>query len=871
MRDAPWTHTNVHGHITQCTSTEGWAGNKVAMWRTADPPTRVQIPPRPLNKSLGEKNMIHTKHYVEMLLILCIFSGALFLPLHQPLKADPLEGLIINEVMYHPLENENTNEWIELYNPTQDAVDVAGWMIADEKETDIIQADNDHSDGSTILPPKGYALITDKGTTIYETYTITPDAVRLYVDDSTLCGYGLNNQNEKLILFDSAGTIMDAIEWGEDYEDIPGLPATNVAKGNSLARNPDTDTDDSSQDFFECSSPTPGNKNNQGTQNNQTENTQLREDLGCSCVCVLITELYYDTHPNLNAEYVQLTNPTNTTIDVSSWYLTDEPWKEPDDQPKILFPEHTYLPANTSWVITKNATAFLKETTRFPDFEYAVDSHPQVPHLPTYKTIMYSNTGGLVGVFSANHILIDLIIYGTTDHYMSCWEGPSIPSSGQGVILKRNTINGTLVDTNTALDWIHARIYHIGQSEFPLQTIQSTGELRLFVSPDCSYETIIHELRAAHRSIDVNMYEFTNPFLYDELLAALKQNITVRLFMEGSPIGGLDIREKYILSCLASHGAFIHFLVSDHDHQVYARYRFDHAKYLIIDNETVIVESCNWAKTGVPKNPSYGNREWGIVIHDPQVAAQFCQVFQEDFNPLHADSYPFEAMNLMVPSDYSLDYDIPSGSYPASFTAQSILSPSRITPVFSPDTSEKALLTAIESATTTIYIEQLYIYTDWGDTQSPLVNLLINKSQQGVRIKVILDYHPDYEGTTAILNETKNLLESYGIDVKFISSTWSPFVTVHNKGMITDNTTVLISSINWNEQSVRNNREAGILLENTEAATYYATVFLSDWNLQPAHTSDDVWVEYKYLLLIAIVLSITVVLIIRDWRKRTWR
>ena len=26
------------------------------MWRTADPPTRVQIPPRPLNKSLGEKN-----------------------------------------------------------------------------------------------------------------------------------------------------------------------------------------------------------------------------------------------------------------------------------------------------------------------------------------------------------------------------------------------------------------------------------------------------------------------------------------------------------------------------------------------------------------------------------------------------------------------------------------------------------------------------------------------------------------------------------------------------------------------------------------------------------------------------------------------
>jgi hypothetical protein len=26
------------------------------MWRTADPPTRVQIPPRPFNKSLGENS-----------------------------------------------------------------------------------------------------------------------------------------------------------------------------------------------------------------------------------------------------------------------------------------------------------------------------------------------------------------------------------------------------------------------------------------------------------------------------------------------------------------------------------------------------------------------------------------------------------------------------------------------------------------------------------------------------------------------------------------------------------------------------------------------------------------------------------------------
>ena len=817
--------------------------------------------------------MIRKKHYVEVSIVICILYSVVLLPINQPLRAEPSGLLLINEVMYHPAENENTNEWIELYNPTSEPLDVSGWMIADEKETDTLQADTDHGDGTTSIPPGGYAIITDKGTTIYETYTVAENAIRLSVDDSTLCGYGLNNQKEKIILIDPIGTPIDAIEWGEDYDDVPGSPLSSVAEGNSLARYQETDTDDTSLDFFECSTPTPGSENIQAIQDDQSDGFASEENTGCMSPSVLIIELYYDTHPNINAEYVRLLNPTNKSVDVSGWYLTDEPWKEPDDQPKILFPEHTLMPPNTSWYITKNATAFLWETATLPDFEYAVDSQPLVAQLLTYRTVTYSNTGGLVGLYTASQILIDLVIYGTTDQYISCWEGPSIPSSGQGVILKRNSINGTPVDTNTASDWVHPRIYHIGQSDFPLQTFTSSGEITTFVSPDNSYETITSELRKARRSIDINMYEFTNPFLYKELVDALKRNVTVRLFMEGSPIGGIDDREKYMLSSLASNGGLIRFIVSDQEKHVNARYQFDHAKYLIIDNETVIVESCNWAKTGVPKNPTYGNREWGIIVRNKEVTANFYQVFQDDWNIKHLDSYPIEAMNFTIPPDFSLDYETPTGSYIPQFTAKTITAPFTITPVFSPDTSEQAILDAIDSATTTIYVQQLYIYKDWEETLSPFVEHLANKSQQGVIVQIILDYNLAYEGTTDVLNETKQYLEAYGVKVKFISSEWSPFTTVHNKGMIIDNTTVLISSINWNEQSVRKNREAGILLENQEAATYYATVFLSDWNLDihKSNASDFSWADYKNLLLIALVIGIVLALIIRDWRKRKWK
>ncbi len=394
----------------------------------------------------------------------------------------------------------------------------------------------------------------------------------------------------------------------------------------------------------------------------------------------------------------------------------------------------------------------------------------------------------------------------------------------------------------------------------------------MFVSPDNSYEVIVQELRKAQRSIDMNMYEFTNPFLYQEFLDVLTRNVTLRIFMEGAPIGGIDDREIYILKSLASHGGVIRFLVSDEKNQVKARYQFTHAKYLLIDNETVIVESCNWAKTGIPKDPSYGNREWGIVVRNKEMAHIFWQVFQDDWDPLHTDSYPLEAMNFTEYPEFLLDYESQSGAYQPKFNATTVSESFTITPVFSPDTSEQALLDAIDAATSSIYIQQLYIYKDWGETPSPLVEHLVNKSLEGIQIRVLLDYQVSFDKTITLLEETKEYLEASGIQVKFISSDWSPFTTLHNKGMIIDNTTVLISSINWNEQSIRKNREAGLLITNQNVAQYYASVFLSDWSLESSqrHASIFLWADYKYLMLIAVVVCITLVLIARDWRKRKW-
>jgi phosphatidylserine/phosphatidylglycerophosphate/cardiolipin synthase-like enzyme len=61
---------------------------------------------------------------------------------------------------------------------------------------------------------------------------------------------------------------------------------------------------------------------------------------------------------------------------------------------------------------------------------------------------------------------------------------------------------------------------------------------------------------------------------------------------------------------------------------------------------------------------------------------------------------------------------------------------------------------------------------------------------------------------------------------------------VHNKGVIVDGDIVLISSINWNENSPSFNREAGVIIENPDAGAYFSAVFDADWK-DAGPLSDD--------------------------------
>jgi hypothetical protein len=48
-----------------------------------------------------------------------------------PLRATSTPSVVINEIMFHPPTHDNADEWIELHNPGQIAVDLSGWAMTD--------------------------------------------------------------------------------------------------------------------------------------------------------------------------------------------------------------------------------------------------------------------------------------------------------------------------------------------------------------------------------------------------------------------------------------------------------------------------------------------------------------------------------------------------------------------------------------------------------------------------------------------------------------------------------------------------------------------------------------------------------------------
>ncbi|RLJ07272.1 MAG: hypothetical protein DRP12_02555 [Candidatus Aenigmatarchaeota archaeon] len=121
----------------------------------------------------------------------------------------PQSHLLITEIMYNPVQPDRYNEWIEIYNPGPDDLDLTGWTLCG-KELEpgwIRHSDGESFPGNPVLKAGSYAIITDggTGTDAYENWQFTCQAY--HPKASSLCG-GLKNSNHTVWIADENGRIV---------------------------------------------------------------------------------------------------------------------------------------------------------------------------------------------------------------------------------------------------------------------------------------------------------------------------------------------------------------------------------------------------------------------------------------------------------------------------------------------------------------------------------------------------------------------------------------------------------------------------------------------------------------------------------------
>jgi len=139
--------------------------------------------------------------------------------------------------MFDPSGSEYHDEFIEIYNDSDNAVDLTGWKVGDQDEIDGLQPFE--SSKSMLLSPRSYAIILDssypENSQLYD-QLIPAGVLKLMIDDGSFGKYGLSNSIADTVrLVDNLGVLADRYQYVTDQD--PGYSEERNSFSNSSWQN----------------------------------------------------------------------------------------------------------------------------------------------------------------------------------------------------------------------------------------------------------------------------------------------------------------------------------------------------------------------------------------------------------------------------------------------------------------------------------------------------------------------------------------------------------------------------------------------------------------------------------------------------------
>ncbi len=342
---------NPLSRYNQFSYIKAWVGERIdyefGLWSdgtaflTIDPPTGGEGS-IDLN-SLQLTNFPWTRTYFKEIPIIlkaipgpgCLFVGwsdssvsqtaEISITLHDDYSIHPIfqlntqiDQVVINEINYNSAPDFNPEDWVELYNPSDQKLNISGWHLKDD--------DNAHDfvlpTGITIDPYD--FLVISRDTTAFR---------RLFPKVTHYLGnmnFGLGRGGDQVRVFNSLALLIDSVA----YDD--SSPWTDLPDGNGPS--------------LELIDPYLNNTLPQNWQVSMWHGTPGQKN----SFRIVINEINYNSAFDFNPEdWIELYNPSTITIAVSGWHLKDD-----NNINDFTFPAGTTIAPHGFLIVCYDKTAF---------------------------------------------------------------------------------------------------------------------------------------------------------------------------------------------------------------------------------------------------------------------------------------------------------------------------------------------------------------------------------------------------------------------------------------------------------------------------------------------------------------------------------
>lgn len=303
-----------------------------------------------------------------------------------------------------------------------------------------------------------------------------------------------------------------------------------------------------------------------------------------------------------------------------------------------------------------------------------------------------------------------------------------------------------------------------GQRQDCLQNLSAATQITtVHIQPDDGHKPVLDEITNARCSIDLSMYLLSDEEILAALSSASVRGVEVRVILEQQPFNTYGGQED-IFSQLQNVGIQVVWSPST--------FTFTHAKYMVIDDQVLIVTNQNFTGSGFASN-----REFGVVTTDRNLVTQAAAVFE---------------------ADWSGQTDVVGIS----------------TLIVSPINSRARILELINGAK-----ESVWLYAEvLRDEQ--ITQALDNAADRGVDVRVIVNPTADEEDVPYFLDAM-----SHGVQVRTLDKPY-----VHAKAILIDGSRALIGSQNYSSTSLDQNRELGMILTEAGSIKRIERTYLQDWS-----------------------------------------